>query len=270
MRCPRCQHENAPTMKFCGECGTPLTANLSGPPASSHSELTSALSEAREQQAATAEILRVISSSPADVQPVFAAVLTSAARLCDAFDAVILQVDGDRLRIVAHEGPIPTGPAFPLRGTAAGRAVLERRTIHVPDLLAEVDAYPESSVFARSYGFRTTLLVPLLRGAEAIGTISIRRTEVRPFTDRQVELLETFAEQVVLAIGNVHLFNETKEALEQQTATAEILRAIASSPTDLEPVMQAVVENAARVCGAMDSAIWRLEGEHLRLTCQAI
>jgi hypothetical protein len=108
--------------------------------------------EALEQQAATRQILRVISSSPADVQPVFAAVLTSAARLCDAFDATIFQVDGDGLRIVAHEGPIPSSPvgAFPLRGTAAGRAVLDRRTIHVPDLQAEVDAYPESSVLARS------------------------------------------------------------------------------------------------------------------------
>ena len=191
--------------------------------------------EALEQQTATAEILRVISRSPTDVQPVFAAVLTSAARLCDAFDAVILQVDGDRLRIVAHEGPIPTTPvgALPLRGTAAGRAVLDRRTIHVPDLQAEVDEYPESSVIARLYGGRTALNVPLLRGAEAIGAIAIRRTEVRPFTDRQVELLETFAAQAAIAIENVRLFNETKEALEQQTATSEILRVISSSPADL-------------------------------------
>ena len=120
--------------------------------------------------------------------------------------------------------------------------MLDRRTIHVPDLQAEVDEYPESSILARSYGFRTVLNVPLLRGAEAIGAVSIRRTEVRPFTDRQIELLETFAEQVVLAIENVRLFNETKEALEQQTATAEILRVIASSPTDLQPVFDAIVE----------------------------
>ena len=195
----------------------------------------------------------------------------SAARLCDAFDATIFQVDGDGLRIVAHEGPIPVllSTRFILiRGTAAGRAVLDRRTIHVPDLQAEVDEYPESSILALSYGFRTVLNVPLLRGAEAIGAVSIRRTEVRPFTDRQIEPWETFAAQAVIAIENVRLFNETKEALEQQTATAEILRVIASSPTDLQPVMDAVAENAARVCGATDSSIFRLEGEHLRVVAR--
>ena len=172
---------------------------------------------------------------------------------------------------VAHEGPIRSHPVgeFPLiRGTTVGRAVLDRRTIHVPDVQAEVDEYPEASVFARSFGFRTTLSVPLLRGTEAIGAIAIRRTEVRPFTDRQIELLQTFAAQAVIAIENVRLFNETKEALEQQTATGEILRVIASSPTDLQPVMEAVAENAARVCGATDSAIFRLEGEHLRLVAR--
>jgi hypothetical protein len=223
MPCPRCQHENPGGQKFCGACGTPLTASPSGPPARSHAEITTALSEALEQQATTAEILRVIATSPTDVQPVFAAVLMSAARLCDALDASIFQVNGDGLRLVAHEGPILSHPVgeFPLiRGTTVGRAVLDRRTIHVPDLQAEVDEYPDASFFARSFGFRTTLSVPLLRGTETIGAIAIRRTEVRPFTDRQIELLETFAAQAVIAIENVRLFNETKEALAQQTATA--------------------------------------------------
>ena len=273
MHCPRCQHENRPQAKFCEECASPLnpanpTAQPGADPKSEVEGFKRALNEALEQQTATAEILRVIASSPTDVQPVFAAVLMSAARLCDALDASIFQVAGDGLRLVAHEGPILSHPVgeFPLiRGTTVGRAVLDRRTIHVPDLQAEVDEYPDSSFFARSFGFRTTLSVPLLRGTDAIGAIAIRRTEVRPFTDRQIELLQTFAAQAVIAIENVRLFSETKESLEQQTATAEILRVIASSPTDLQPVMEAVADNAARVCGATDSSIYRLEGERLRL-----
>ena len=273
MHCPRCQHENRPQAKFCEECTGPLKE--ASPTTRSHADdlkaevesLRQALTEAYEQQTATAEILRVISSSPTDVQPVFAAVLTSAARLCDASDATIFQVEGDRLRIAAHEGPIGVTPvgAIPLiRGTAAGRAVLDRRTIHVADLQAEMAEYPESSVLARSDGFRTVLNVPLLCGAEVIGAVSIRRTDVRPFTDRQIELLQTFAAQAVIAIENVRLFNETKEALEQQTATSEILRVIARSPTDLQPVLDAMAENAARLCTAYDASILRLDGNVLR------
>ena len=268
MRCPRCQHENPSGQKFCGACGTPLTATLSGPPAPSYAEITSALSEAQEQQTATAGILRVISSSPTDVQPVFAAVLRSAARLCDAFDATIFQVDGDELRIVAHEGPIPLTPvgAIPLiRGTATGRAVLDRRTIHVPDLQAEVDGYPESSALARSHGSRTVLNVPLLRGAKAIGAVAIRRTEVRPFTDRQIELLKTFADQAMIAIENVRLFNETREALEQQTATSEVLRVISSSLTDVQPVFDAIARKALDLCLAKTSTVFRFDGELVHL-----
>jgi GAF domain-containing protein len=262
MHCPRCQHDNPSGQKFCGACGTPLTANPSSPPAPPYADITSTLSEAREQQTATAEILRVISSSPTDVQPVFAAVLTSAARLCDASDATIFQVEGDRLRIAAHEGSIdstPVGAIHLIRGTAAGRAVLDRRTIHVADLQADVAEYPESSVLARSYGFRTVLNVPLLCGAEAIGTVSIRRTEVRPFTDRQIELLETFAAQAVIAIENVRLFNETKEALEQQTATSEILRVISSSPAAVQPVFDTIVKNVVRLCDAVHATVFRVD-----------
>jgi GAF domain-containing protein len=276
MHCPRCQHENTPTMKFCGECGSSL-----GPTTPSYSDLKTEVeglrqalteahahvTEALEREAATSDILRVISSSPADLQPVFAAVLTSAARLCDARDASIFQVDGDRLRLVTHEGPIPSIPLgeFPLRGTSVGRAVLDRRTIHVADMQAEVDEYPEASAFARSYGHRTTLTVPLLRGGEAIGAIGIRRTEVRPFTDRQIELLETFASQAVIAIENVRLFNETKEALEQQTATAEILRVISGSPTDVQPVFDTIVDRALRLCDGLYSGVYQVDGDLLRL-----
>src|SRR5215831_5232649 len=174
--------------------------------------------EAQEQQTATSEILRVISSSPTDVQPVFAAMAESAARLCDAFDAVIYQLDAGSLRLVGHAGPIPIGP--------------------VGELQAEVDKYPEGSAIARRWGHRTVLGAPLLRAGEAIGVITVRRTDVRPFGDRQVQLLQAFADQAVIAIENVRLFTELQEknraltqahaqvteALDQQTATSEILR----------------------------------------------
>ncbi|HEU4370341.1 MAG TPA: GAF domain-containing protein [Methylomirabilota bacterium] len=226
------------------------------------------LSEALEQQTATSEILGVISSSPADVQPVFAAVLANAARLCDASDATMFRVEGVELHLVAHDGPIPAhGPGrFPLvRGTPPGRIVLDRRTVHVADLQAEADEFPEGSAFARLLGFRTILGVPLLRGGEAIGAITVRRADRRLFADRQVKLLELLADQAVIAIENVRLFNETKEALERQTATSEILRVISSSPTDTQPVFDIIAANAARLCAARDAQVLRVEGGVLRL-----
>src|SRR5262245_38704176 len=280
MPCPACQHQNRPQANFCEKCGGPLRG--ASPVARSHADdlkaevdrIKQALTEAYEQHTAAAEILRVISSSPTDIQPVFAAVLRSAALLCDASDAQILQVDGDGLRIVAHEGPIPFTPdVLPMRGTAAGRAVLDRRTIHVADSQAEDDEYPESSVLARSYGFRTMLNVPLLRGAEALGAVAIRRTEMRPFTDRQIALLQTFADQAVIAIENVRLFTELgssnrelTKALERQTATAEVLKVINRSAFELQPVLDTLVENATRLCGAHAGFIFRQDGGVLRLT----
>jgi GAF domain-containing protein len=245
------------------------------------------LTEALEQRTATAEILRVISSSPMDVQPVFEAIVASAARLCDAVDGTILRVDGDKLVLVAHEGPISSQPVGPFGaltpGRPSARAVLEARTIHVVDLQAEVDEYPEGSALARSHDFRTVLNVPLIREAAAIGVIIIRRTEARPFTERQTELLKTFADQAIIAIENVRLFKELQgknqalteahaqvtEALEQQTATAEILRVISRSPTDVQPVFDAIADAALRLCGAASSIVTTFDGELVHLSAQA-
>jgi signal transduction histidine kinase len=236
-------------------------------------DLEKRLAEALEQQTATSEILRVISGTPTDVQPVFAAVAASAARLCDAFDAAIFQVDGDALRLVAHEGPIPghpVGQGPPLvRGTPPGRAVLDRRIIHLADMQAEIDEYPEGSAIARRFGHRTALVVPLLRAGEALGAIAIRRTEVRLFTERQVELLKTFADQAVIAIENVRLFTETKEALEQQTATAAILRMISSSPTSAQPVFDTILANALHLCEAHNGGIFTFDGQAFRIAAAA-
>src|SRR5215813_8863334 len=221
-------------------------------------EVRRELAEAREQQAATAEILRVISSSPIDLQGVFAAIATSAARLCAAYDAVILQRDGNMLRPVGHCGPIPTPGPLPLaRGTVMGRAVLEMRMFQVADLQADGDAYPEGSNFARRLGFRTQLAVPLMRTGEAKGVIAIRRSEVRPFSGRQVDLLKTFADQAVIAIENARQFaaeqaskRELQESLQYQTASAEVLSVISRSPNQLQPVLDAITQTAARLCQA--------------------
>jgi len=170
------------------------------------------LAEAQDQQTATSEILEVISHSGSEVQTVFDMIAEKAARLCDAIDVTIFQIDSDVLRVLVHKGPIPSasvGETRPLvRETPTGRAVLDRRTIHVADVQAEIDEYAEGSARARRLGYRTILAAPLLHVGEAIGAIVIRRTHVRPFTDRQVDLLHTFANQAVIAVENVRLFQE--------------------------------------------------------------
>ena len=225
------------------------------------------LKESLEQQTATSEILGVIASSPTDIQPVLDVVAKNAARLCDAVDGVITRPEGDTLRVVAKYGEVPVPEVLPLtRGFPGGRAVIDRQTIHIHDIAAEVDSeYPEARLAQQLSGTRTALNAPLLREGVAIGGIGVRRTDVRPFSDKQIKLLETFASQAVIAIENVRLFQELKDALEQQTATSEILGVIASSPTDIQPVLDTIAESAARVCGANDASIRLAEGNMLHL-----
>ena len=236
------------------------------------------LKESLEQQTAMSEILGVIASSPTDIQPVLDAVAASAARLCDANDAIIHRREGELARVVAFYGPMgltrPVGEGFrPTRSDPPGRAMLDGKTVHVDDIVAELDGeFPESRAHQRISGSRTILVTPLLREGASIGSVMIRRTEVRPFADKQIKLLETFASQAVIAIENVRLFNELDarnrqltEALEQLTATSEILRVIASSPTDIQPVLDAVAENATRLCDAKDVSIGLVEGDVLKV-----
>ena len=233
------------------------------------------LAEALEQQTSTSEILRIIANSATDLQPVLDAVAENAARLIDAQDAIIHRLDGDVLRDAAHFGAIPrTADATPLnRASVAGRAVVDRQLVHVHDMQAESEVeFPLAKSRAVRDGTRSVLGAPLLREGLPIGAILIRRTEVQPFTDKQIALLKTFADQAVIAIENVRLFKELQErnrdlteALEQQTATSEVLSVIGSSPTDLPPVMNAIVESAARLCDAYDVHVHRVDGEILRL-----
>src|SRR5262249_45790032 len=207
-----------------------------------NNELRSSL----EQQTATSELLKVIGRSTFDLQPVFDALAENAVRFCEAERAFIFRVDGQLLRGVASYNASPEiiafierNPATPGRGSATGRAALERRTVHIHDALAD----PEYTYGSRDVDrFRTIVGIPMLKAGELLGVITIYRHDVRPFSDSQIALMETFADQAAIAIENVRLFNETKEALDQQTATSEILRVIASSPTDVQPVFDAIAQ----------------------------
>ena len=233
------------------------------------------LREALEREAATRKILAMIAKTAADLPSIIDAIAENAADLCDAKDALIFRVDGDVHHRVTVYGSIPA-PAFGLagpatRGTPVGRAIVDARTIHVPDILTDLETeFPEYKAIQLATGTRSMLSTPMLKDGVPLGVIHIRRTEVRPFTEEQINLLETFADQAVIAIENVRLFRELqernaelREALEHQTATAEVLGIISRSPTDVQPVFDAIVESAARVCGIDDVVLRLSDGDSM-------
>jgi signal transduction histidine kinase len=231
---------------------------------------TRELTEALAQQTATAEILRVISSSPTDIQPVLDAVAERAARLCDANDALIFRTAGERLDVVASYGPrgVQGQPGMWRndRGSVSGRAIVDRRTIHVHDLAAEPEAeYAIGREMQRLAGHRTLLATPLLREGQALGAILIRRMQVHPFTDKQIQLLETFAAQAVIAIENVRLFQELQARTADLARSVGELRALGevgqavSSTLDLDKVLTTIVAHADQLSGTDGGAIYEFD-----------
>jgi GAF domain-containing protein/CheY-like chemotaxis protein len=242
-----------------------------------NTRLLNELRESLQQQTATADVLKVISRSTFNLQIVLDTLAESAARLCSAKHCMIFRYDGEYLRTAAaYNTPLDLRelwertPVRAGRGTATARALQDRRTAHIPDVLA--DAEYEFREAQQAGSFRTVLAVPLLREGTPFGTMVLWKTEVEPFNEKQIELAETYADQAVIAIENVRLFDqvqartrELSEALEQQTATAEVLRVISSSWSDVQPVFEAMVARAAQLCQASFSAVARFDGELLQL-----
>jgi two-component system NtrC family sensor kinase len=240
------------------------------------------LSESLEQQTATAEVLGVISSSPGALEPVFQAMLANATRLCEASYGALWLCEGDAFRCVAIHGALPEpfaaaqrrGVFRPGPGIALARVAKTRQTVQITDLRtgqAYLDREPLAIAAVELAGIRTLMAVPMLKENELIGVISIYRQEVRPFTDKQIALVTSFAAQAVIAIENARLLNELRdrttelsESLEQQTATSEVLGVISSSLGELEPVFQTMLTNATRLCDASYGTLWLCEGDVIR------
>src|SRR5262245_51206821 len=240
---------------------------------------TKELQDSLDRQTATSEVLGVISRSPNEVQPVLDTIVETAQRLCQAERAVIWRLEGDTFRVVAHSGQPDErvesvlSARMPLsRGSMSGRATLARRAVQVEDMATDPELVAASRALSRAGNTHTILAVPLLSKGHPIGVITLNRTRVAPFDDKQVALVESFADQAVIAIENSRLFEaeqaskrELTEALEQQTATADVLKVISRSALDVQKVLDALVESAARLCDAYDAAIFEAFGDSLRL-----
>ena len=239
-------------------------------------ERTGDLTEALEQQTATSEVLQVISSSPGDLQPVFAAMLEKAVRVCDATFGDVYRPHGDAIQLVAMQNTSPAfaealkqTPHFRPSSSVGVRMVATKSALQVTDLAADPDYVERRSPFIVAAvelgGVRTVLAVPMLKESELIGAFMLCRQEVRPFTDKQIELVKNFAAQAVIAIENARLLNELRQSLEQQTATSEVLQVISSSPGDLQPVFETLLRNATQLCKAKIGTLFLHEEGRLRL-----
>src|SRR6516165_4010436 len=244
-------------------------AETTRPRSSSAASQESEAARLASELSAMREILRLISNSAGNVGTILQSVAEQAAHICQAQFGDIFLVEHYNLRSVAWFGELKRTPVLPLdRFTVSGRAAFEMRPVTVDDLQNAGDEFARGREIARKAGYRSILAVPLIRDGRAVGTIVIRRTEIRPFEQRHIALLTTFADQAVIAIENARLLNELRESLQQQTATAEVLRVISSSPGDLGPVHRALLENAVRICRAKFAAMYLGNGETFRLTAE--
>ena len=236
-----------------------------------NARLLTELRESLDRQTATAEVLGVISSTPGELEPVFDTMLENAVRLCSAVEGSLFRIEGTSFQRIASRGLLSEvaaqrDPVY-LANTPPGRMLRGKKTVHVADLAVELQENPEIGQTARAAfergGVRSVLWVPMVRDDSVIGAFVLNRREVQPFTDKQIELVENFAAQAVIAIENARLLNELRELLDRQTATAEVLSVISASPGELQPVYETMVENAVRLCEAAEGSLFRLSGDVL-------